>query len=212
MVRTVCQVPEGQGDSQLRQGPARSQGRSSHRTSGGRRGPRRVTTAFSIRPVPPQRTPGSICGRQGPFQLWGAERWHLVAWGQVHSSTSTKPRTVPTSKQDLGPKTHGAREHTRSETVHKNGSAPVTKKAWPGSQCTRPCVSHRLIQGRAEMPLPQSVHLGCFWVAGLWENRFLLYFVRSSLSPWDYFYFILQVWRRTADREDRWAQMPWSPS
>lgn len=130
----------------------------------------------------------------------------------MRSSPSTKPRTVPTSKQGLGPEAHGARAHTRSETVHKSGSAPVTEKAWPGSLCTRPRVSHRLIQGRAEMPLPQSVRRGSFWVAGLWENRFLLYFVRSSSSPWDYFYFILQVWRRTADREDRWAQMPWSPS
>lgn len=56
---------DGSAGSPLRQGPARSQGRSSRRTSGGRRGPRRVTTAFSIRPVPPRGLPAAPAGVRG---------------------------------------------------------------------------------------------------------------------------------------------------
>lgn len=201
---------DGRAGSQLRQGlPAHSRGRSSRGTSGGRRGLRRVTTAFSIHHVPPRRLPAASAGVRG---CSNGEQSSGIQWpGARHAAQHPQgPGQSPPASSIWGPSTTGP-ERTHSEAVHKNGSAPVTKKAWPGSLCTRPHVSYGLIQGRAEMPLPQSVHLGGFWVAGLWENRFLLYFVRSSLSPWDYFCFILQVWRRTADREDRRAQTPSSP-
>lgn len=53
---------DGSAGFQLRQGPARSWGRSSCGTSGGRGGPCRVTTEFSIRPVPPRGLPAASAG------------------------------------------------------------------------------------------------------------------------------------------------------
>ena len=200
----MCQVPGEQGDCRRERRLPAPPGAPSPQP-----GPPPGHHGVLNPPRAPQGTPGSICGRQGLFQLWGAELWHLVARGQAHSSTSTRPSTVPTSKQHLGPEYRGP-ERTHSEAMHQRGSARVTKKAWPGWLCRRPRVT-RTHLGDSRDALPQSVHLGGFRAAGLWENRFLLHFVRSSLSPWDYFCFILQVWRRTADREDRRAQTPSSP-
>ena len=53
---------DGSAGFQLRQGPARSWGRSSCGTSGDRGGPCQVTTAFSIRPVPPRGLPAASAG------------------------------------------------------------------------------------------------------------------------------------------------------
>lgn len=208
MVPAVCQVPEEQGDCRQERRLPAPPGAPSPQPGPlltwdlwGQTGPPPGPHGVLNPPCAPQGTPGSICGRQGLFQLWGAELWHLVARSQARSSTSTRPRTVPTSKQHLGPSATGP-ERTHSEAVHENGSARVTKKAWPGSLCRRPRVTRTHLGDSRDASAPKRPP-GRFPGGGIMAESFPLHFVRSSLSPWDYFCFILQVWRRTADREDR---------
>lgn len=133
---------DGSAGSQLCQGlPARSQGRSSCGTSGGRRGLRRVTTAFSIHRVPRRGLLAASAGVRGCSNC--GEQSSGIEWPGARRAAQHPqgPGQSPPASSIWAPSTTGP-ESTHSEAVHENGSAPVTTKAWPSSLCRRPRVSH----------------------------------------------------------------------